>query len=201
MGSHSRLVWVVRLVFYPTAIALIAFAWRERRADADPNGGGAWSPARVGSHLATYSGRTSQGEPITASVSNGRLVAFDTHLRCTVPSAPRLAPMRLRWGAIVPARGSDGAPTFRDGQTVWLMTWRPALGAGSTIVNRGLIAPANDHPVPGSGATSSIIAKVVRGTLSGDLLTSIAVSHTGTGASPGDYLSCSVSGVRFTLSP
>jgi hypothetical protein len=172
MDSARRLV---RLVFYPAAIALAAFAWHEDRPSDD---------ASVGV--------TTQGERISAIVRNSRLVAFETHLQCTHDGG--FAPMRVHWKGTVPAVGSDGVPTFNDGRTVWQMTWRPALGPRNTIVRRGSTAPANNRPRASGGATSIVTASVADGTLSGTLLTSIALQRP-----DGSFATCAVSGVRFSL--
>ena len=95
---------------FPT-IALAAYAWNERGADRATE---APRPNRV----VAYSGRATQGEPMTAVVRNSRLVAFQTHLRCTAQPEWSSAPLRLLWRAGIPELRDDGAPTFDNGSTV-----------------------------------------------------------------------------------
>jgi hypothetical protein len=191
MRPRRGVPWFVPPLVLAAAIALVAVAGEDGgsaaagRAQEPP-------PARV-----TLTGRTTQGEPITAVVRGERLVAFDTQLRlqCTggdVGSAPR----RLRWSATVPSRGSDGLPTFDHGVIAWQTTWRPALGRRGTVISRRSIAPRDDRPRVGNAATSTITAEVRGDTLTGTLLTSIAVKTAG-----GSYATCTAGGVRFRLEP
>jgi hypothetical protein len=194
VGTHRRAVWLFRLLVYPAALGLIAMALHQRAAADD-----AQNPfrKRVGGGLAIR-GWTSQGELITALVRDGRLIAFDTHLRCAVVGDPPKPAMRLRWAASVPAVGNDGVPTFRHGETTWQLTWRSQAGLGHTIVS---VVPAVNTPdpspdeAPRPGATSIVVASVKRDRLIGMLTTTIAVPI----AAPTKNESCWVAGVRFSL--
>lgn len=79
MGTapNRRLEWIVRLVFYPAAIALIALAWHERQASADDGGGG---------KVVRLVGRTSQGEVMTGELRDGRPDRFAVRVRYHCPS-------------------------------------------------------------------------------------------------------------------
>jgi hypothetical protein len=190
MGSRWAVPWFIPPLVLAAAIALVALTGEEGRSASGAEPAAGSSPVRR-----TLAGRTTQHEPITAVVSGGRLVAFDAQLRLRclggdVASTPR----RLRWQADVPSRGSDGLATFDHGLIAWQTTWRPALGPGRTLVDRGRVAPRNDRPRAGNAATSTITAEVAGDTLTGTLLTSIAVK-----TADGSYATCTAGGVRFRL--
>jgi hypothetical protein len=66
----------VRLVFYPTALALIVFAWQHYHGD---------SASGRGTEIVGWSGVTSQGRQLSAITGDARLVYLGTSLleRCT----------------------------------------------------------------------------------------------------------------------
>lgn len=74
-----RAVWIVRLVFYPLAIGLIALAWHQRQAGADDV-----APARDA--LPQLGGLTAEGEAVSARLTrDGEPFALNlpVHFRCT----------------------------------------------------------------------------------------------------------------------
>jgi hypothetical protein len=184
MDSRGRRTWLVRLIMFP-AIALAAFAWNQRGADRTTE---AAQPNRV----VAYSGRTTQGEPMTAVVRNSRLVAFQTHLQCSAKPGWSSAPLRLLWRAGIPELRGDGAPTFNNGSTVWEVSWLPELGPGNTTVKRRRVEQSR----VGNAATSTIRASVAGGAVSGSLQTFIVMEWP-----DGSYGACSATGVRFSLPP
>jgi hypothetical protein len=186
MDRRRGLPWFVPPLVLAAAIAGLDLAGQDGRSAA--------SAEHVETRK-TMGGRTTQGEPITAVVRDGRLVEFDTQLRLQCVGGDTASPPRqLHWRAHVPARGSDGLPTFSRGVTVWQTTWRPRLGPGRTVVDRGAISRRNDHPRMGSAATSTITAELEGETLTGTLLTSITVR-----TADGSYASCAAGGGRFRL--
>lgn len=101
--------------------------------------------------------------------------------------------MRLRWHARLPRFGSDGAPTFVKGETVWQTTWLPELVGKRTITERGAVVPA-ELARQGIGASSVLLARMSGRKLEGTLTTSISLRQ-GNGLAA----SCAISGVRFSL--
>jgi hypothetical protein len=82
-ASDRRLIWIVRLVLYPAAVALIALWWHGHRAPA------ASADVDEGTAL---SGRTSQGEPMTAWIRDGAPRRFRVLVHYTCPAdRPELA--------------------------------------------------------------------------------------------------------------
>lgn len=90
MPSNRKLMWIVRLVFYPVSIGLIVLAWQQRegnapRANGDPLAGrmvARLAAPRVSMELA---GRTSRGGVVRVVLRDGRPVAWsvkDVPLRC-----------------------------------------------------------------------------------------------------------------------
>jgi hypothetical protein len=125
-AMERRLRRIVRLVFYPVVIALIAFVWQHRQAsvDAKPFNGVAWADA--GGHVA-------------ALTVDGRLVSFDADLTYYCPGHPSI---RWRWPAErvvahltqhgTSATGTEGPGTFAwDGgwNGVTVTTIRATIGA------------------------------------------------------------------------
>ena len=183
--------WFVPPLVLAAAIALVAVAGDDGRSAA-----GAERAQRSSAPVRqAMTGRTTQGEPISAVVRGGRLVAFDAQLRLQcIGSDVASTPRRLRWHADVPARGSDGLPTFDQGLTAWQTTWRPALGPRRTVVDRGSIAPRNRRARVGNAATSTVTAEVAGAALTGTLMTSIALK-----TADGSFATCTAGGVRFRL--
>jgi hypothetical protein len=125
----------------------------------------------------TLSGETSQGEPISAVVENGRLAFFDASVRQLCEGSDGAMTRRVRWSATVPVVDGLGEPTQRGGDTNWQYTWHPALGPDRTIVDLGAVPPNNDgRDIGPDAATSTVVAKVADDRLSGTLSTSIAVA-------------------------
>jgi hypothetical protein len=75
---NRRAVWIVRLVFYPVALGLIAVAWHQRHAAADD------ARPRT-SDWAMLAGRTANGDPATARYRDGRpdRITFRLLYACT----------------------------------------------------------------------------------------------------------------------
>jgi hypothetical protein len=83
MPHDRRLVWTVRLVLYPAVLALLAFAWHQRRADA---------AVKTRSETVTLRGISSQRLAVTASVTSGWLESYRTTVRLTCAGGrPELA--------------------------------------------------------------------------------------------------------------
>jgi hypothetical protein len=83
-----RLAWIVRLVFYPVAIALIAVALHARIADADGDdavGGGIAFAPQIPPSPFTVAGVASHGDPVTAllGVDGPTELTLPVHFRCT----------------------------------------------------------------------------------------------------------------------
>jgi hypothetical protein len=97
MGTapHRRLEWLVRLVFYPAAIALIALAWHERQASADDDG------ARPAVRVIELVGGTSQGLGVVAHVAGRRPTTLRADLDFACPSGSPQDFQRLNYGDVV----------------------------------------------------------------------------------------------------
>jgi hypothetical protein len=82
---NRRLVWIVRLVFYPLAIGLIALALHERAANAEGDGGRRVVTTPAPPSRATWlTGSIGAGEPATARVDGAvPTLTFPLHFRCT----------------------------------------------------------------------------------------------------------------------
>jgi hypothetical protein len=123
--SDRRLVWAVRLVFYPVALALIAVAWQQHRAGADD--GGTAAPAPV----VWWTGTTGRGDPATLAVVEGRprTVRVPLHFACT----PELGDVWAVYTERLEVR--DGRRVLvrdRGSDTTWDTGW-----IGSTDVDLG----------------------------------------------------------------
>jgi hypothetical protein len=77
MPPNRRQEWLVRLLLYPAAIALIALWWHQHQAAADDGGGG---------KVVQLVGRTSQGEVMTGELRDGRPDRFTVRVRYHCPS-------------------------------------------------------------------------------------------------------------------
>ena len=190
MGPRTRVLRIALLIACLSALVGL-LAWRGQATGREQ-----LPSAPTGARdRAAAGGRTTQGEPITAVVRDGRLLGFDTRLRLTcmaVGEEPSRL-MTLPWRASVPTRGSDGSPTFSRGQTIWQYTWRPVLGPGSTIVDGGSVPPVNTAeslPLAPNGATSIVTAAVEGDSVTGTLRASVAMEGIAT---------CEASGIRFRL--
>jgi hypothetical protein len=80
---NRRLEWIVRLVFYPAAITLIALAWHERQASADDGGQPVTAPAPWRVTRTFYTGSTGQGMEMTGQTVDGRPGELSMALRFT----------------------------------------------------------------------------------------------------------------------
>jgi hypothetical protein len=80
-----RMGIAIRLVLYPMALALIVVAWQHYH-------GGSSNAEPV--HVVRWSGVTGQGEVISATTADGRLITFDTTVLARCSDGARF---RFRW--------------------------------------------------------------------------------------------------------
>ncbi|HWI74786.1 MAG TPA: hypothetical protein VNT55_22685, partial [Baekduia sp.] len=84
-APNRRLVLIVRLVFYPVAIGLIAVALHARLADADGGAGFVRVLPAPPPSPVTIAGTGAHGDPVTATMLQGKPtgMAVPVHFRCT----------------------------------------------------------------------------------------------------------------------
>lgn len=91
MPSNRKLMWIVRLVFYPVSIGLIVLAWHQRGGGDAPGANDDPLAGRTVARLAaprvsmTLTGWTAEGNPMRFELQDGRPVRWgvsDVPLRC-----------------------------------------------------------------------------------------------------------------------
>lgn len=111
--SDRRLVWAVRLVFYPVALGLIALAWHQHRAGAED----APAPPPV----VTWWTGTANGEPAALAVVDGRprTLRAPLHFACT----PQLGDVWAIYAETLDARDGRVRVRERGADTTWDSGW------------------------------------------------------------------------------
>jgi hypothetical protein len=121
MGStpNRRQEWLVRLVLYPAAIALIALWWHQHQARADDDG------VRPAVRVIRLAGATSQGWAVTTHVAGRRPTTIQTVLRFTYPDGSARDGLALDYRDVVTTAGAHVVTDTRldraaviDGQNV-----------------------------------------------------------------------------------
>lgn len=78
MPNNRKLMWIVRLVFYPVSIGLIVLAWQQRERDEDSWAAGGPPVARLAAPgtTVTLAGATEQRWPMRVELQDGRPVSW-----------------------------------------------------------------------------------------------------------------------------